>query len=173
LAAVGAGAIGLFNATASATEALENRFQQHHPVLLNNTGNAASFATGVTSGHPQAKLSTVRPGVSMLDGLLPKKGRSRPRLRDAERNRRHIIEAARAEFAKKGLSGARVSEIAARARTTKPMIYYYFDSKEKLYQQVMEEVCATCAMSSRACGTFDYHAVNTDYVRLIAVEQYP
>ena len=42
-------------------------------------------------------------------------GRTRPR--DIEQTRADIIEAATAEFADKGLSGARVDEIAARTRT--------------------------------------------------------
>ena len=42
------------------------------------------------------------------------------------------------EFARNGYSGARVDEIAARTRTTKRMIYYYFTSKEQLYIEVLE-----------------------------------
>ena len=43
------------------------------------------------------------------------------------------------EFADKGLSGARIDEIAAATRTSKRMIYYYFGSKEGLYVAVLEE----------------------------------
>ena len=50
---------------------------------------------------------------------------------------------ARAEFADKGLSGARIDEIAARTRTSKRMIYYYFGSKEGLYISVLEEAYRT------------------------------
>ena len=49
--------------------------------------------------------------------------------RDAERARADILAIATEEFASKGLSGARVDEIAARTHTVKRMIYYYFGSK--------------------------------------------
>ena len=62
------------------------------------------------------------------------------RSRAPEQTRRAIIDAAIAEFADKGLSGARVDEIAARTATTKRMIYYYFGGKEQLYATVLEEL---------------------------------
>jgi hypothetical protein len=37
------------------------------------------------------------------------------------------------------ISGARVDAIAARTRTSKRMIYYYFGGKEQLYLAVLEE----------------------------------
>jgi TetR/AcrR family transcriptional regulator len=50
-----------------------------------------------------------------------------------------ILEAARGEFARNGLAGARVDLIASRAKVNKAMIYYHFHSKENLYQAVIEE----------------------------------
>ena len=47
------------------------------------------------------------------------------------------------EFADRGYAGARVDEIAARTRTTKRMIYYYFGGKEQLYVAVLERAYAT------------------------------
>src|SRR5947207_13354703 len=61
------------------------------------------------------------------------------RTNDPARTRRDIVEAATREFAEKGLSGARVDAIAARTRTSKRMIYYYFGGKEGLYIAVLEE----------------------------------
>ena len=58
---------------------------------------------------------------------------------DARLARRRIFEAARAEFADKGLAGARIEVIAAAARSNKRMIYYYFESKEALYLAVLED----------------------------------
>ena len=63
--------------------------------------------------------------------------KSRPR--DSEATRRRILDAAKAEFARVGLGGARVDEIAARAEANKRMIYHYFGSKEDLFQAVVEE----------------------------------
>ncbi len=65
---------------------------------------------------------------------------SGPRKPDAARTRQDILRAAREEFAEHGLSGARVDAIAARMRTTKRMLYYYFGSKEGLYLAVLEQV---------------------------------
>ena len=59
--------------------------------------------------------------------------------RDAEQTRKRILDAATLEFARKGLGGARVDEIAARAKANKRMIYHYFGSKEELFKAVLEE----------------------------------
>ena len=67
--------------------------------------------------------------------------RAKPRvraLRDAERTRAAILAAATQEFARLGLGGARVDRIAARARTNKRMLYYYFGNKEALFRAVLE-----------------------------------
>ena len=58
--------------------------------------------------------------------------------RDPERTRERILAAAVAEFADKGLGGARVDAIAERARANKRMIYHYFGNKEDLFVAVLE-----------------------------------
>ncbi|WP_321800019.1 TetR/AcrR family transcriptional regulator [Caballeronia sp. J97] len=65
-----------------------------------------------------------------------------PRQRDPEVTRARILDAAKKEFAKLGLDGARVEAIAARAKSNKRMIYHYFGSKENLFLEVLEEVYA-------------------------------
>jgi AcrR family transcriptional regulator len=108
------------------------------------------------------------------------------RSRDPQQTRRNILDVAIAEFAAKGLSGARVDEIAARTRTTKRMIYYYFGSKELLYAAVLEEMYdgiretekhlpleglpPEAAMRGLVELTFDYHAAHPEFVRLVSVE---
>lgn len=59
--------------------------------------------------------------------------------RDADLTRKRILAAATAEFARKGLGGARVDEIALRSKSNKRMIYHYFGSKERLFTAVLEE----------------------------------
>ncbi len=49
-----------------------------------------------------------------------------------------ILKAAEQEFAKYGLEGARVDRIAKKASANKAMIYYHFQSKDKLYRTVIE-----------------------------------
>jgi len=59
--------------------------------------------------------------------------------RNPERTKARILEAARTEFSEKGLEGARVNTIAEVAGVNKQMIYYYFDDKERLYTEVLEQ----------------------------------
>ena len=77
-------------------------------------------------------------------GSVPRASGSSPRarVRDAERTRGELLAVAIDEFTRHGLAGARVDEIAARTRTTKRMIYYYFGSKVGLYTAALEEVYA-------------------------------
>jgi TetR/AcrR family transcriptional regulator len=57
--------------------------------------------------------------------------------RDPQATRRRILEAARREFAAKGIAGARVDAIAERAGANKRMLYYYFRSKEELFRETL------------------------------------
>ena len=63
-------------------------------------------------------------------------------VRDAEHTRASILDAAEEEFAQNGLAGARTEAIASRTGVTKAMLYYYFESKEGLYQAVLERAFA-------------------------------
>ena len=69
---------------------------------------------------------------------MPKNDKRRQRVNDPEGVKRDIVEVATSEFARKGYGGARVDAIAARTRTSKRMIYYYFGGKEQLYLAVLE-----------------------------------
>jgi AcrR family transcriptional regulator len=105
---------------------------------------------------------------------------------DPDGVRRDILAAARTEFVEKGLSGARVDEIAARTATSKRMIYYYFGDKQGLYRAVLEDAYQRMRDSERkldlaampprealamlVAASFDYHADDPGYVRLIMVE---
>jgi AcrR family transcriptional regulator len=109
-----------------------------------------------------------------------------PRTNDAEQTKRDILSVATEEFANKGLAGARIDEIAARTRTSKRMIYYYFGSKEGLYIAVLEEAYRNIrnierdldvddlspqdALRELVSFTFDRHQQNPDFVRLVANE---
>lgn len=63
---------------------------------------------------------------------------SRPREEaPVEDVRDRIVASALRCFAEKGYAGTSMHEIAAAARTTKPMIYYYFKNKEGLYSSTL------------------------------------
>ncbi|MEU6818924.1 TetR/AcrR family transcriptional regulator [Streptomyces sp. NPDC046860] len=108
------------------------------------------------------------------------------RLPDPARTRSDILRAATREFARAGYDGARVEEIAARTRTTKRMIYYYFGGKEHLFRAVLERAYGTlheaedlldvphldpvAAVRRVAEVTFDHHERHPDLVRLVGIE---
>jgi len=50
--------------------------------------------------------------------------------------RERILEAAKAAFSERGFDGVSMEEIAQRAGVRKPLIYYYFPSKEVLFEEV-------------------------------------
>src|SRR5918997_4409006 len=115
-------------------------------------------------------------------------GTSAPRGRknDPERVKQDILKIATEEFARNGLTGARVDAIADRTRTTKAMIYYYFGSKEGLFAAVIEAAygrirAAEAALDLDTLGpeealqrlvefTFDFHDEHPDFVRLVSIE---
>lgn len=79
-----------------------------------------------------------------MDARTPKpvERKKAPAQRDPGRTRAGILEAATQEFTAKGLNGARVDDIAARANVNKRMIYHYFGGKEGLYLAVLEAAYA-------------------------------
>jgi AcrR family transcriptional regulator len=63
---------------------------------------------------------------------------TKKKFRDPDETQRRILAAAKVEFAKNGLGGARVDVIAARAKANKRMMYHYFGNKEALFKLVLE-----------------------------------
>jgi AcrR family transcriptional regulator len=115
-----------------------------------------------------------------------KAAHSKRRTNDPDGTRRNIVEVATGEFAQNGYSGARVDAIAARTRTSKRMIYYYFGSKEGLYLTVLEEAYGSIrreeatlnldsqppetALRTLVESTFDYYTRHPEFVRLVMNE---
>jgi AcrR family transcriptional regulator len=66
----------------------------------------------------------------------------RPQTRDPEATRKRILAAAKHEYARYGLDGARVDRIAMRAKSNKRMLYHYFGNKDALYQHTLEDAYA-------------------------------
>lgn len=115
--------------------------------------------------------------------LQPEPGR---RKNDPEGTRRNIVDVATEEFASHGYSGARVDAIAAKTRTSKRMIYYYFGGKEQLYLAVLEQAYRSIreleeSLDTQNCGpveairrlvgaTFDHDERNPNFIRLVSIE---
>jgi AcrR family transcriptional regulator len=118
--------------------------------------------------------------------MAPRSATVPERSRDRERTRSEILDVATHEFAEHGYSGARVDEIAERTRTTKRMLYYYFESKEGLFVAVLERAYAEIRDAERAVDvehldpiaairrlaelTFDHHEAHPDFIRLVSIE---
>src|SRR4051794_38437536 len=127
-----------------------------------------------------------------MDSLnTPARTRRRPsatpsRKLDPEGAKQDILDVATEEFAQHGLSGARVDAIAARTRTAKHMIYYYFGNKEGLYLAVLERSYAQMRAAERELEldqlpppeairrmvefVFDYQEAHPDFTRLVSIE---
>ena len=60
-------------------------------------------------------------------------------MRDGQRSRRRLLDAAVAEFAERGIAGARVDRIAASAGVNKSQMYSYFGSKDGLFDAVFRD----------------------------------
>ncbi|MFG1854950.1 TetR family transcriptional regulator [Actinomadura geliboluensis] len=95
----------------------------------------------------------------------------------ADSTHARIVAAARDEFARYGIAGARVDRIAKAARTSKERIYAYFRSKEKLYEHVAAAELAAAAdavhldpadLPDYAGQLFDYFTAHPDRYRFIA-----
>jgi AcrR family transcriptional regulator len=113
-----------------------------------------------------------------------KRGQIRPQ--DPDGTRRNILEIASEEFALNGLAGARVDEIAARTRSSKRMIYYYFGDKDGLYLSALENAYrqvregeakldtdgmpAIEALSRLVEFTFDHHHQHEAFIRMVMIE---
>ena len=63
--------------------------------------------------------------------------------------RERIFASALRHFSQKGFAATSLREVALDAQTTKPMIYYYFKSKEGLYGSVVTEILEEMAESIR------------------------
>jgi AcrR family transcriptional regulator len=107
----------------------------------------------------------------------------KPRARDAEATQARILAAAKREFAKSGLGGARVDVIAERAKANKRMIYHYFNSKAELFQRVLEEayvdirtaeqrldlekLAPRVALERLVTFTWEYYLRNPEFLTLV------
>jgi TetR/AcrR family transcriptional regulator len=104
------------------------------------------------------------------------------RQRDAAGTKERILRAAIAEFAERGLSGARIDSIAQRSGANMRMLYHYFGSKEELYIFVLEHVYEDLRLKEKALKlpnlepfeameklfdfTFSHFAANPDVISL-------
>jgi len=140
----------------------------------------------VRSSHRKSAADDLPESPAAPGGATPT-ARGRPsRTNDPERTKADILEVATHEFSEKGLAGARIDVIAEATRTSKRMIYYYFESKEGLYVAVLEEayrrireiearlqlddLAPEDALRKLVGFTVDYQLANPDFIRLVMTE---
>jgi AcrR family transcriptional regulator len=113
-------------------------------------------------------------------------GKKPPQRRNREKTRQTILDVACEVFAENGLSGANTDEIATRAKITKRLIFYYFNSKEELFTAVLEQAYAKMRDEEEKLGldalqpkaalralvnfTFDFDDSHQEFVRLVMTE---
>jgi TetR/AcrR family transcriptional regulator len=83
----------------------------------------------------------------MADEISDPQNPQTPRSPEA---RDRILDAALTEFSAHGLAGARTERIASAAGVNKALLYYYFESKEKLYLAALEVSAGRIRDSSMA-----------------------
>lgn len=102
-------------------------------------------------------------------------------MRNPERTRRRILDAALQEFSARGFAGARVGGIARRAKANKRMLYHYFGDKEGLFRAVLRhkvserlnQIEAKAPQDDLASSLplwFKQNCQDTEWVRLLAWE---
>ena len=83
------------------------------------------------------RASGPEPTSELMTPTLPAAAKKRPR--NAVASRERILKFATKEFAARGYDGARIDAIVARCKISKNLIYHYFDGKEALFIEVMEQ----------------------------------
>ncbi|MCA0963162.1 TetR/AcrR family transcriptional regulator [Salipiger bermudensis] len=117
---------------------------------------------------------------------MEKETKSRRWKQNPEAVKSDILRVARSEFARNGLSGTRIEDIAAGTKTSKRMIFYYFGDKESLYEAVLEDCYSEVRAGEAELDlegldpvqalrrliefTFDHHRRNPDFIRLVMIE---
>jgi AcrR family transcriptional regulator len=109
-----------------------------------------------------------------------------PHARDAEATKQRILMASRAEFARHGYSGARISRIARAAQANKRLLYYYVGNKEALYLEALEagyrdiraaemelhldDLPPLAAIERLVRFTWDYFVKNPEFIAMLNTE---
>ena len=106
--------------------------------------------------------------------------------RDPKATRKRILAAAKHEFSRHGLGGARVDRIALRAKSNKRMLYHYVGNKEALFRQTLEDAYGAfrkaeaalqielddplTAMRRLVAFTWEYYLANPEFITLVNSE---
>jgi TetR/AcrR family transcriptional regulator, transcriptional repressor for nem operon len=119
-------------------------FQEWNPLIFDyGTANFARRCTLAISA--ELRYLVLDGGWCILISMLVRKrpqGRKKRRLRDPERTRERLLQAASREVHRHGFQSAGIDAILAATNVTKGALYYHFESKEALGYAIIEEVIA-------------------------------
>jgi AcrR family transcriptional regulator len=96
-------------------------------------------------------------------------------MKKSDRTKQRLLDAATAEFAAYGFAGARVDRIAQVADANKQSIYAYFESKERLFEAVYDEMVARLIaavqmdasdLPAYAASLVDYYGQHPEVLRI-------
>jgi AcrR family transcriptional regulator len=106
--------------------------------------------------------------------------------RDPAATQKRILRAAKREFARHGLAGARVDRIALQAKSNKRMLYHYFGNKDALFRRTLEDAYADFREAETALNleadppivalrrlmvfTWEYYLANPEFITLVNSE---
>jgi AcrR family transcriptional regulator len=97
-------------------------------------------------------------------------------MRNVERTKQRLLDAATAEFAERGLAGARIDRIADQAGVNKALIYAYYGNKEQLFgaalgaaiERIIHDVPIDAAdLPGYAARRFDWQRAHPEAPRLM------
>ncbi len=144
----------------------------------------------LTSRHSKTLVAEKAARKTHQPSLSPKapRGPARPlrRRRSPDDVQARILNAAVSEFAEHSFSGARIDRISKSASTVDRMIYYYFGSKELLYQAALERTYEVLIADQKQLDVNDldpteglrqlirqsceHYRVHPEFVRLVMTE---
>src|SRR5262245_43050605 len=108
-----------------------------------------------------------------MNGDMSESGIAPPVARTSADKRRQIMDGARAVFLALGFDAASMGEIARRAGVSKGTLYVYFDSKERLFENIVEEERQEQAAKVFALDSTDHDVaavlsrLGADFVRFL------
>ena len=171
---------------AKETQLLTTRKSDESVKLTSMLISSSAATKGVGPGVPPVRSRSRMPAAMASVVPAPPRMAAMRKPKTPDANRARILKAAMHEFASRGFKGASMHAIAARTRTTRAMINYYFGNKEKIYLAVLEGVYAEIrdaekrldldhlapaeAIRSIVAFSFHYYVGHEGFVQLVVAE---
>jgi AcrR family transcriptional regulator len=150
-------------------------------------GKAQTPNRGKLRGTGTVKKPGKKKSIDQADDPGPPPAQAKKKAtRNPQRTSAAILAAAVKEFTERGFGGARIDQIAARARINKRMLYHYYGGKEALYIAVLESAYVGIrsaeaeldlenrdpaeAMRHLARFTWDYFVEHPEFLSLLNTE---